>query len=137
MSTGLSFFKGKMSINMAATMDPYALNEQLSRINTYNIQAGGGLLRLTSGNLNLNYSFSSTQFEGDEEEEFEAYEYESISSGGRDDDLFGKVNDFTDRRLNQDDNKETATYPSYRTKIPWDLKLAYSLTYNNLSLIHI
>jgi lipopolysaccharide assembly outer membrane protein LptD (OstA) len=131
MSTGLSFFKGKMSINMAATMDPYALNEQLSRINTYNIQAGGGLLRLTSGNLNLNYSFSSTQFEGDEEEEFEAYEYESISSGGRDDDLFGKVNDFTDRRLNQDDNKETATYPSYRTKIPWDLKLAYSLTYNN------
>ena len=131
MSTGLSFFKGKMSINMAATMDPYALNEQLSRINTYNIQSGGGLLRLTSGNLNLNYSFSSTQFEGDEEEEFEAYEYESISSGGRDDDLFGKVNDFTDRRLNQDDNKETATYPSYRTKIPWDLKLAYSLTYNN------
>ena len=131
MSTGLSFFKGKMSINMAATMDPYALNEQLSRINTYNIQSGGGLLRLTSGNLNLNYSFSSTQFESDEEEEFEAYEYESISSGGRDDDLFGKVNDFTDRRLNQDDNKETATYPSYRTKIPWDLKLAYSLTYNN------
>ena len=56
---------------------------------------------------------------------------ESTSSGGRDDDLFGMAEDFSDRRMNQEDKGEAAKYPSYRSKIPWDLKIAYSLTYNN------
>ena len=34
--------------------------------------------------------------------------------------------------MNDPENTKPApTYPSYRSKIPWDLKLAYSLTYNN------
>ena len=56
---------------------------------------------------------------------------ESTSSGGRDDDLFGMAEDFSDRRMNQEDQGEIPKYPSYRSKIPWDLKIAYSLTYNN------
>ena len=32
---------------------------------------------------------------------------------------------------NKENNKAVPEYPSYRTKIPWDLKFAYSLTYNN------
>ena len=35
LSTGLSLLKDKMSINMGATMDPYALNEEKVRINTF------------------------------------------------------------------------------------------------------
>ena len=115
---------------MGSTFDPYTLDENNVRINTYHIANGGGLLRLTSANVNLNYSFSSTQFEGSGDEN-ELNQREATSSGGRDDDLFGRAEDFSDRRLNEEDDKPTATYPSYRTKIPWDLKLAYSLTYNN------
>jgi len=130
MSTGLSLFNKKMSINMGGTFDPYALNENNTRVNTYNIASGGGLLRLTSANVNLNYSFSSSQFENPEKEE-DRNQIESASSGGRDDDLFGRAEDFTDRRMNEDNGKPAPQYPSYRSKIPWNLKLAYSLTYNN------
>ncbi|MDA7694695.1 putative LPS assembly protein LptD, partial [Flavobacteriaceae bacterium] len=131
MSTGLSLLKSKMSINMGATMDPYALGENKIRINTYNIVNGGGLLRLTSANVNLNYSFSSTQLEGDNDNENELNQREATSGGGREDDLFGKAEDFSDRRMNAEDDTPAPTYPSYRSKIPWNLKLAYSLTYNN------
>ena len=136
MSSGFSLLQGKMSINFGSTFDPYALDENKVRINKFNIANGGGLLRLTSANVNMNYSFSSTQLEGNREEEQEDQEQrnqrEAASSGGRDDDLFGRAEDFTDRRMNDAENTDPApTYPSYRTKIPWDLKVAYSLTYNN------
>ena len=137
-STGLSLLKNKMDINIGATLDPYALNENKIRINTYNILNGGGLLRLTSANVNMGYSISSSQFESGEkdneeieEESNELNEIESTSSGGREDDLFGRAEDFSDRRMNEDNNSPATKYPSYRTKIPWDLKFAYSLTYNN------
>ena len=137
-STGLSLLKNKMDINIGATLDPYALNENKTRINTYNILNGGGLLRLTSANVNMGYSISSSQFESGEkdneeieEESNELNEIESTSSGGREDDLFGRAEDFSDRRMNEDNNSPATKYPSYRTKIPWDLKFAYSLTYNN------
>ncbi|MDA9648575.1 putative LPS assembly protein LptD [Flavobacteriaceae bacterium] len=137
-STGLSILKNKMAINIGATLDPYSLNENKTRINTYNILNGGGLLRLTSANVNMGYSISSSQFESGEkdkeeieEESNELNEIESTSSGGREDDLFGRAEDFSDRRMNEDNNSPVPKYPSYRTKIPWDLKFAYSLTYNN------
>ena len=136
MSSGFSLLQGKMSINFGSTLDPYALDENKVRVNKFNIANGGGLLRLTSANINMNYSFSSTQLEGNREEGEEDLEQrnqrEATSSGGRDDDLFGRAEDFTDRRMNDAENSDPApTYPSYRTKIPWDLKIAYSLTYNN------
>ena len=132
-STGLSLLKGKMGINFGSTFDPYTLDENKVRINKYHITNGGGLLRLTSANINMNYSFSSSQLEGKEKDDVnERSQREATSSGGRDDDLFGRADDFTDRRMNDQNNDQPApTYPSYRTKIPWTLKLAYSLTYNN------
>lgn len=131
MSTGLSLLQGKMSVNIGATFDPYALDENKVRINTYNIVNGGALLRMTSANVNMNYSFSSTQFEGENDLD-SRNQRETTSSGGREDDLFGVAEDFTDRRMNDSENNEPAPqYPSYASKIPWNLKLAYSLTYNN------
>ena len=140
MGSGFSLFKDKMSINFGATFDPYALNENNIRINTYNILNGGGLLRLTSANINMNYSITSNELKGkekenneeDNEEKSQSYNMiESTSSGGRDDDLFGRAEDFSDRRMNAENNKPVPKYPSYRTEIPWDLTFAYSLTYNN------
>ena len=140
MGSGFSLLKDKMSINFGATFDPYALNENNIRINTYNILNGGGLLRLTSANINMNYSITSNELKGKEKEnneednEGKSQSYnmiESTSSGGRDDDLFGRAEDFSDRRMNAENNKPVPKYPSYRTEIPWDLTFAYSLTYNN------
>ena len=137
MGSGFSLLKDKMSINFGATFDPYALNENNIRINTYNILNGGGLLRLTSANINMNYSITSNELKGkeneeDNEEKSQSYNMiESTSSGGRDDDLFGRAEDFSDRRMNAENNKPVPKYPSYRTEIPWDLTFAYSLTYNN------
>jgi lipopolysaccharide assembly outer membrane protein LptD (OstA) len=131
MSSGMSLFKSKMSINFGGTFDPYTLNENNIKINKYHITNGGGLLRLTSANVNMNYSFSSSQFQGSDDDD-DRNQQESASSGGRDDDLFGKAEDFSDRRMNEDSNSNPSpTYPSYQVKIPWDLKLAYSLTYVN------
>ena len=137
MGSGFSLLKDKMTINFGATFDPYALNENNIRINTYNILNGGGLLRLTSANINMNYSITSNELKGkenkeDNEEKSQSYNMiESTSSGGRDDDLFGRAEDFSDRRMNAENDKPVPKYPSYRTEIPWNLTFAYSLTYNN------
>ena len=137
MGSGFSLLKDKMTINFGATFDPYALNENNIRINTYNILNGSGLLRLTSANINMNYSITSNELKGkenkeDNEEKSQSYNMiESTSSGGRDDDLFGRAEDFSDRRMNAENDKPVPKYPSYRTEIPWDLTFAYSLTYNN------
>ena len=135
LSSGFSFLKNKMAVNFGLTLDPYALDENKVRINKYNISNGGGLFRMTSANVNMNYSLSSSQLEGNNDEEEDPdqrNQLESTSSGGREDDLFGRAEDFTDRRMTDtQDSKPAPKYPSYRTKLPWDVKLAYSFTYNN------
>ena len=127
MTTGFDIFEG-VTLNVGATFDPYALDENNQRINKFNIERGGGLLRLTSGNLNTSYKFSSKDFDdGNADEEIEYSE--STSGGGRSDNLFGDNMDI-DGPIERS-NKPVSTYPSYRTKIPWEFNLAYSLTYRN------
>ena len=38
---------------------------------------------------------------------------------------------YRDNDLYKNNDKEVSKYPFYQTKIPWDLKLAHSLTYAN------
>ena len=93
-----------MSINFGMTLNPYALDSNNSIINTYNINNGGSLFRLTSANINMSYTLSNESFSGDESEEDKASAQESARSGGRTDGLFGKTQDFADRRLTDGDN---------------------------------
>jgi len=127
---GTQIFDSKMSINFGATMDPYALDNNNRRIGKFNIDNGGSLFRLTSANLTLNYSFSSKNLkkkEGDKDTG-----EDNTSSGGRDDDLFGKSEDFSNRRLSDDDKDEDEKETElYNYKIPWSLRLAYAVNYNN------
>ena len=51
-SSGIDLFNKKMAINLGATLDMYALNEENQRINEFNIKQGGRLFRVTSANLN-------------------------------------------------------------------------------------
>ena len=131
MTGGTQLFKDKMNINFGATLDPYALNENNARINKFNINDGGGLFRLTSANLTLNYSFTSNDTEKTDRNQ--ASVDESVRNGGRDDDLFGRAMDFADNRFNQEkeDEKEKTPNDLYNYKIPWSLRIAYAVNYNN------
>ncbi|MDC1052291.1 LPS-assembly protein LptD, partial [Flavobacteriaceae bacterium] len=60
---------------------------------------------------------------------------ESIQSGGRADDLFGKPQDFSNRQLEttsaSTDEDEEKPSELYNYKVPWDLNLAYAVNYTN------
>jgi lipopolysaccharide assembly outer membrane protein LptD (OstA) len=145
LSTGASIFKDKITINVAASMDPYALDENNMRINTFNIDNGGGLVRFTSANMNTNFSLSNDDFNKKDEDEDEKdkedkediskSEYERLSGGGRDDDLFGVSNNFSDNRFqnNEEEEKEQQSTSLYRIVLPWTMKFAHSITYRNTS----
>ncbi len=116
------------TVNTGATFDPYALDENNSRINEFNIKNGGGLLRLTSANLSTQYQLNNNTFKrGQSDSQIN----ESSSGGGRSDDLFGVSQDFSDSRQFEIEESEEVNLTSYRYSIPWSLNLAYSLTYNN------
>ena len=128
-SGGTQLFKQKMNVNFAATLDPYAINNSGQRINTWNIDNGGSLFRMTSANMTINYAFSSSELE-DEENENTA----GKRNGGREDDLFGTNADLSDRRKSQfgeDDESESKPSEFFKYELPWDMNLAYSITYSN------
>ncbi|WP_396150400.1 putative LPS assembly protein LptD [Flavobacterium sp.] len=131
MSGGTALFDNKMNINFGATLDPYAINAAGRRINTWNIDNGGSLFRMTSANMTINYSLSS---EGNKKNNENS---QGARNGGREDNLFGTNTDFSDRRQSQfeDDKIEDADKDKasefYNAKLPWDLTFAYSLTYGN------
>ncbi len=127
-TTGFTFFKS-LKVNTAATFDAYGLDENNIRINTFNIKNGGGLLRLTSANLSAQYQLNNNTFKKSlSQEQID----ESTSGGGRSDDLFGMSQDFSDsRQFNEEVDEEEIDLTKYVYKVPWDINLAYSLTYAN------
>jgi lipopolysaccharide assembly outer membrane protein LptD (OstA) len=128
-SGGTQLFKQKMNVNFAATLDPYAINNSGQRINMWNIDNGGSLFRMTSANMTLNYSFNSKDG-GTAEKKNKQGE----RNGGREDDLFGTNTDLSDRRDSQfdkDGEEENAVSEFFKYELPWDMNLAYSLTYSN------
>lgn len=132
---GTQILDKKMSINFGMTLDPYALDSNNRKINTYNINNGGSLFRLTSANLNISYSLSNESFGGEESEEDKNSAQEAARSGGRVDGLFGKSQDFADKRLNDnsDEDKDQETNDFYSYKMPWNVRLAYAMNYSNVT----
>ncbi len=139
MTAGFDMIQNKLGMNLGATFDPYALDENNVRIPEFNLNEGGGLLRLTSLNANFDFNISSDFFKSNRDTDTQASDLDQLDSsqqesafgGGRSDDLFGRSQDFTNRNFSQDDGQEAPKYPSYRARIPWDLRIAYTLTYLN------
>ncbi len=136
LSGGTNILNNKMAINFGASLDPYAIDNNGTRINTFNVDNGGSLFRLTTARANLSYSLSSETFgkKKDEKKEDKKDEYDYVAaSGGRDDDLFGRANDFNENRPEDEREKdsEDVENPVYGTKLPWDLRLAYAVNYSN------
>ncbi len=118
-----------LTLNTGATFDPYALDENNTRINIFNVKNGGGLLRLTSANLSTQYTLNNNTFKrGQSEEQIN----ESVSGGGRADDLFGVSQDFSNsNQYDDEEDEEEINLEKYIYNLPWSINLAYSLTYNN------
>jgi hypothetical protein len=130
-SGGTQLLKQKMNVNFAATLDPYAINNGGKRINTWNLDNGGSLFRMTSANMTINYSFSSKS--GDDKENKNK---QGEKNGGRQDDLFGTNVDLSDRRQSQfkeGENTSDKITDFFKYKLPFDMTFAYSLTYTNLN----
>ncbi|WP_198520109.1 putative LPS assembly protein LptD [Lacinutrix sp. Bg11-31] len=131
MSGGTQLFDNKMNVNFGATLDPYALDNNNKKVDEFNIKNGGSLFRLTSANLTLGYSLNS---KGNDKKSntSDRSRTETLDSGGRDDDLFGRSQDFADQRYNEeDDEKEEELGDLYNYNVPWNLRLAYAVNYSN------
>jgi len=132
-SGGTLLFKDKMNVNFAATLDPYAIDNAGRRINQWNINNGGSLFRMTSANMTLGYSLTSRDDASNKKKDND----QGVRNGGRDDDLFGKNTDLGDRRQTQFDDDDTQNgdeekFPEFfHATLPWDMTLAYSLTYSD------
>jgi lipopolysaccharide assembly outer membrane protein LptD (OstA) len=125
-SGGTQFFDNKLSANFGATLDPYAIDNAGNKIDVFNINNGGSLFRMTSANLTMNYSI-------DNKGEKKKKNSQSLRNGGRGDDLFGSDIDVGSVRNSQfgDEDEEDKISEFFRSKLPWDMTFAYSLTYGN------
>jgi lipopolysaccharide assembly outer membrane protein LptD (OstA) len=131
MTGGTALFDKKMNINFGATLDPYALDNNNRRINTFNLNNNGSLFRLTSANMTLSYGLSS---KGNDKKDntSDASRNERLFGGGRDDDLFGVSEDFADQGFSdKEDDKEEVESELYNYTIPWSLRFAYAVNYSN------
>ncbi|MFP4846007.1 putative LPS assembly protein LptD [Winogradskyella sp. PE311] len=135
-SGGTQILNKKMSVNFGMTLNPYALDSNNNLIDRFNIDNGGSLFRLTSANLNISYSLNNDSFssKGRDDDEDKDSQRRAANSNSRTDDLFGKSEDFADRRLtdkdrNKDDEEENNEFYNY--KMPWNLRLAFATNYSN------
>lgn len=129
MSTVIPLLENKISINLGATFDPYAIDNNGRRIADFNINDGGALFRMTSANMNWGYRFESSSGSSPKSSSTQNIQKEGNS-------LFGGSEDFSDRQFTAEssstkdiEKEEEDTF--YRTKIPWKINLRHSLTYAN------
>jgi hypothetical protein len=130
-SGGTAFFQNKMNVNFGMTLNPYAIDNSGRVYDTYNINNGGSLFRMTSANMTLNYSLASTDGNKSKKQN-----EQGLRNGGREDDLFGTNTDFSDRRQSQfgeDGEEEKDDFKGFfQSDLPWNINLAYQLTYSNI-----
>jgi len=128
-TAGTKLFKDKVNVNVRATLDPYALDANNTRINTFNFENGGSLFRLTQAGVTLDYSISSK----DSEKSKEQQNQDANDSNG----IFGDDLNVSNRDpgggpeggSGDDDNVKVAKL--FSVNMPWSLKVAYSLNYSN------
>ena len=124
---GTTLLDNKLGINFGAEFDPYDLDENNNRIDEFSISNGNGLARMTTSNVTLSYRVASSDFTADKESK------QTVQNGGRNDDLFGVAANLSnqDESLFKKDAAKNTQTELYNYKFPWDLQVAYSLTYNN------
>ncbi len=128
MNAGTNFFDNKVTLNMNATFDPYAINVDGRRIDKFNIDNGGSLFRLTGAGLNTSFSLSSDMFNPENKSPKNSQENFNDPDG-----LFGgNLNTsnqiFDEEEEEEEDNEKKVDL--YNSKIPWRLSINYSFNYS-------
>ncbi|MEC4049028.1 putative LPS assembly protein LptD [Flavobacterium sp. SUN046] len=117
-SGGTQFLKQKMNVNFNGVIDPYYYESGDFHRNAFS---------LSTGNLTMNYAFAV----GGEKEKKNT---QGAKNGGREDDLFGTNTDLNDSRNQVNKDKESDKFSGfYNSKLPLDMNMAFSVSYNNLS----
>jgi len=124
--------QNKLDINFSMELDPYALDNNNRKIDVWNIKNGGSLFRLTRASANFGYSFSSKDFEKGKEDD-DPLSNETFQNGGRPDNLFGGGTDFREEQSyrKDDSDKDKKDIKNYNYKIPWSLRMSYTVNYSN------
>lgn len=117
-------FKQKMNVNFDTTFSPYQADKVNNTLIDKYVWDNGGFLRMTNANFTVNYTFNSAGDKGKKENE------QGLKNGGRNDDLFGTNTNPNEIDKNEDGEKDTFA-GFYNAIIPWDVNLAYTLTYSN------
>ena len=122
MTGGTLLFKDKMNLNFGAQFNPYATFDPITNEKFTNPFA------MSSANLTMSYNLASSKSEKKKKNN------QGEKNGGRNDDLFGNNSDLADFSRDQaedSEQKEEEFQGFYNYEIPWDINLAYSLTYSN------
>ena len=128
-TAGTTLLDNKLNLNANASLDPYALNANGNRINTFNINNGGSLFRLTNANLSASYSLSSDLF-SKKKTGSKSSNTNTTDSNPSSESLFGSNITSTNTTDDQEEsNKKVATL--YGATLPWNLSLRYTLGYSN------
>lgn len=124
---GTTLLDNKLAVNFGAQFDLYDLDVNNQRINEFSINNGNGLARMTTSNITLNYSLTSNDFSAEKKSN------QTVQNGGRSDDLFGSATDLGNQEesLFKKDGAKNSQSELFNYKFPWDLQIAYSLTFNN------
>lgn len=134
-SGGTAFFNEKMNVNFATTLDPYSIDNNGRRMDRFNLDNGGSLFRMTSANMTMNFALVSSDFGKAKKDpvDTDKENRRGAMNGGRTDDLFGTNTDLSDQRQRQfkDEEEEQEFAGFYKSDLPWDINMAYSLTYSN------
>ena len=132
MNAGTQFFNNKMRLNINASLDPYAINANGNRINTFNIDNGGSLFRLTRAGVTMSYGLSDKTFHKKEDDDKQ--NNQAHSNRASENMLGGDLNNSGSN--NDTDKKKKKITKLYYAKMPWSLNLSYSLQYSNVRREH-
>lgn len=126
-NAGTKLFKDKLSLNVRGTLDPYAIDVNGRKINTFNINNGGSLFRLTNAGITMNYSLSS------KDDKSKKTSDEKNAQDNNSDGVFGEDLDVTNKQMDnkESDKNKVKETKLYQSKLPWTLQLAYTLNYSN------
>ena len=129
MTASTNFFDKKLSLNVSGTLDPYAINSNGTKINTFNINNGGSLFRLTRASVRTSYSLSNETFSKKSKSD---KKLSGQNENDGTDDLFGG-NLITRKSSfdNEDEKVEPKVTKLYSATIPWNLNLSHNLSYSN------
>ncbi|PRX55320.1 putative LPS assembly protein LptD [Flagellimonas meridianipacifica] len=120
-------------INFAATFDPFAIDNNGRRINTLNINNGGGLFRLTSARINTGFSLNSDMFKkgGAKKSEEDSDQEQDPGYGDNPFALNDRARTGETFFQREEDDQGNVENPTYSNKLPWDARFTYVATYNN------